>query len=101
MKTRLNPTENPVTYALLVSAIDPIVKWCSEGRGRKSDLLRAMQAAAAPEIIHRSILESWIRDDPSQRNQPSLAAGLLLIQTATALGILSPADIFTPNHQTQ
>jgi hypothetical protein len=94
MRTRNNPNDNPVTHALLSRALDPIVAWCQEERGRKSQLLLAMQAAAEPETIHRSILESWLKEKPEDRNQPSLAAGMLLLQVAETLGILTIAEVF-------
>ncbi len=66
---------------MLKEAIQPIVDWCDQERGRKTAFITAVQEAAAPEALSFNVIASWLAPDPATRTQPLLGNGLLLLDT--------------------
>jgi len=78
---------------LAESIIAPIVRWVEAERGRKSALVRTIQEAAGDSAPTRNVIEAWIHPDKSQRKNPTLPNGLLLISAAVAAGAIRASEL--------
>lgn len=79
-KQTLNSIDNPVTFRLWNDAVQPIIAWCKEERGRKSNFIQAVQASALPEKLTFNMIAGWLNEDQTKRVQPVLGNGLLLVE---------------------
>lgn len=82
------PKERTPAETLADAKIEPIIAWTEAERGRKSELVREVQAAAGDDPPTRNLIESWIHPDLDKRKNPTLPNGLLLLQVAEKLGAL-------------
>lgn len=77
-------TETPAAV-LAKEALSPIIEWVEAERGRKTEFVKAVQAAALPARLSRNVIESWINADIEKRAQPLLPNGLLLLEVGKSI----------------
>lgn len=63
------------------AVIKPIILRCRERRGFATLLIRQLALLGHP--VKRQAFSRWVHRDPEKRIQPSLGAGLMLLQAAT------------------
>lgn len=63
---------HPVTFKIWGEIIDPIISWCEEIRGRRTQLLEEFRKTIAPEPVSRQIFDAWLAT-PENRTEPNRA----------------------------
>lgn len=75
------------------TALAPLIKYCNENPGAKSELALKMTEAVG-YTIQRQVVEGWMHKDPEKRVEPKLGMGIVLMRVGgIMLGTRRPLNL--------
>ena len=73
-----------VTFGIYCQAVQPLIDWCAEHPGAKTQIRIAMERQAGRSIRKENITR-WMAADVVKRVEPSYGSGVLLLRIGATL----------------